>query len=159
MIRPGPVGIALLLLAGPALAGPVTLAVVARDPLPGFRPEAVAPYLATRMEATYLANWNFVAGTGPDRVEWHFTLDPFAGGAVRQYFPQAQVQRLFGGRHRVSAELILYRDGQYQTTLFGQATIQGGASDPDLSDFVKHLTEQMLGEGGALDAIAAGARP
>lgn len=158
MIRLG-LGIALILLAGRAVAAPVTLAVVAQGPLPGFAPAAVAPYLATRMEATYLAGWQFVAGEpAPDRIEWRFTLDPFAGGAVRQYFPQAQVQHLFGARHRISAELVLYRGGQYQTTLFGQATIQGGAADPDLSDFVKGLTQQMLGEGGALDAIDAGAR-
>ena len=141
-------------------AASLTLAVVAHDTLPGFRQDAVAAYLATRMEGAYLAGWDFVPGssTDPDRVEWHFTADPYAGGSVRQYFPQAQVQRLFGARHLITAEVRLYRDGQYQTMLFGQMSILGGASDPDLSDFVKRIAQQMLEPGGALDAIEQGAR-
>jgi len=163
MIRLGLVGMAFLLAFGaPAVrAQTVLLTVTAGDPLPGFRQDAVAPYLAARMQATYLAGWDFAAGdvTAPDRLEWRFHPDPYAAGTVRRYFPQAQVQRLFGDRHLVSAELRLYRGGQYQTMLFGQAAIQGGASDPDLVELVKKLTQQMLAPGGALDAIEQGARP
>lgn len=72
---------------------------------------------------------------------------------VRQFFPMPQVQKLFGARHHITAEAMLYLDDQYQTLMFGQAAIQGGAQDGDLAAFVSSMTQDLLGPHGAYRAI------
>jgi hypothetical protein len=139
-------------------ARPVTLSLTASGSLPGFRAEDAARYLADEMNAARADGWRFVvppsAAQPPrDRIEWDFELDPYAGGGVRQFFPMAQVQQMFGAKHRISAQLRLYLDGQYQTLIFGQATIQGGAQDKDLAAFVIQMTDNLLGARGAYRAI------
>ena len=138
-------------------ARPVTLTVTAEGPLPGFRPEDATHFLTQQMSDAGISGWHFAEATGqaraPDRIEWHFELDPYAGGGVRQFFPMAEMQKLFGLKHRISAEARLYLDGQYQTLMFGQATIQGGANDKDLAAFVTRMTGDLLGEHGAYRAI------
>jgi hypothetical protein len=152
--------IALVSILGPVLAQapakPIILSVEASGPLPGFRPEDAIHYLAEAMSGQ--SGWRFVtqapsASLPRDRIEWRFELDPYAGGGVRQFFPMAQMRQLFGARHRVSAEARLYLDGQYQTLVFGQATIQGGADDKELAAFVARMTNDLLGEHGAYRAI------
>jgi hypothetical protein len=162
-IRTASVFVAAILLLLPAgrpkaETGPVTLSVTASGPLPGFRAEDATRYVTQQMAASGVNGWRFVAAPAPanpprDRIEWHFELDPYAGGGVRQFFPMAQVQKLFGVKHRISAEARLYLDGQYQTLMFGQATIQGGAEDKDLAHFVAQMTGGLLGEHGAYRSI------
>jgi len=142
----------------PPLAAEITLSVESRDALPGFRKEDEARYLTDQMAAAGTQGWAFVAAPAPpfpprDRIEWHFELDPYAGGGVRQFFPMPGVQRLFGARHLITAEAMLYLDDEYQTLMFGQATIQGGAQDPDLAAFIARMTEGLLGKNGAYHAI------
>ena len=152
---------ALLLTCGAAAAAPtsvVTLSVISRDPLPGFRQPNASEYLTSQMRQAGIDGWEFFPATIPglpprDRVEWHFELDPYASGGVRQFFPMPQVQRLFGARHLITAEAMLYLDNEYQTLVFGQATIQGGEQDKDLAAFVVRMTQQLLGEHGAYRSI------
>ncbi|HEY4274942.1 MAG TPA: hypothetical protein VGM68_05620 [Rhizomicrobium sp.] len=144
-----------------AEAPAVTLSIEARDGLPGFRKADEADYLTDRMRETNLKGWAFTPAPAPsipprDRIEWRFELDPFAGGSVRQFFPMPGVQKIFGARHRVTAEAMLYLDDEYQTLVFGQATIAGGAQDKDLADFVTRMTRDLLGEKGAYRSIDMG---
>lgn len=139
-------------------AAPVTLAVMPRGALPGFRAEDAALYLTQQMAVQNLPDWAFIPAPAPpypprNRIEWHFALDPYASGGVRQYFPMPQVQKLFGARHRVTAEAMLYLDDEYQTLVFGQATIQGGAQDKDLAAFIAAMTQNLLGPHGAYRSI------
>lgn len=140
---------------------PIMLMVVARDPLPGFRKADETRYLTDRMKASGLSGWGFAAAPDPsiparDRIEWHFELDPYAGGGIRQFFPIPGLQRLFGARHLITAEAMLYLDDEYQTLMFGQATIQGGAQDKDLAAFIARMSEGLLGEKGAYRSIDMG---
>jgi hypothetical protein len=142
----------------PPAPAEIALSVVVRDALPGFRKEDEARYLTEQMVAAGTPGWAFVAAPAPpfpprERIEWHFELDPFAGGGIRQFFPMPGVQRLFGNRHLITAEAMLYLDDEYQTLMFGQATIQGGAQDPDLAAFIARMTEGLLGKNGAYRAI------
>jgi hypothetical protein len=144
--------------------GDIALSVVARDDLPGFRRADEDQYLTDHMAQTGVKGWRFVAAPSPDyppreRIEWHFELDPFASGNVRQFFPIPGVQRLFGNRHLITAEAMLYIDDEYQTLMFGQATIRGGAQDPDLAAFINRMTQGLLGEHGAYRSIDMGPAP
>jgi hypothetical protein len=141
-----------------AAAPVIALAVEGRDPLPGFRKDDEAIYLSAQMRRTAVPGWSFApaapASLPPaNRIEWRFELDPFAGGTVRQFFPMPSVARLFGARHLITAEAMLYLDNEYQTLMFGQATIQGGADDKALASFIVRMTENLLGEAGAYRAI------
>jgi hypothetical protein len=136
----------------------VALSVLARDPLPGFRKEDEARYLADQMRQANAPGWSFAADTPSglpphNRIEWRFELDPYAGGGIRQFFPIPGVQRLFGARHLITAEAMLYLDDEYQTLMFGQATISGGAQDKELAAFIARMTEGLLGAKGAYRAI------
>jgi hypothetical protein len=147
-----------------AAASVVALSVITDGPLPGFGDASASPWLAVEMDQADVSGWDFAPATGapPDRVEWHFALIPYAGGSVRQFFPMPQVQRMFGNLHMVSAEARLYLDDKYQTLMFGQAVIQGGAQDKALAAFVMRMTQQLLGEHGAyrsIDMSPAAPRP
>jgi hypothetical protein len=143
---------------GSSVAGPTMLSVEAKGELPGFRAQDVPQYLANQMTAAGVKNWTFAAprapdGRSPDRVEWLFRPDPYAGGGIRQFFPMPSVRRLFGERHLISVEVRLYLAGQYQTLSFGQMTIQGSAQDLVLGAFIHQTTQNLLGEKGAYNAI------
>src|SRR5438105_15727038 len=76
---------AALFLFAPAIAGaPVTLQVETADTLPGFHRGNLPRYLALHMAGARLADWRFEPGadkgSSPDRVEWSFKLNPYAGG-------------------------------------------------------------------------------
>lgn len=145
----------------PADTHAIVLSVLARDPLPGFRKEDETRYLADQMKMSGVAGWGFAAAGQPslpphDRIEWRFELDPYAGGGVRKFFPIPGVERLFGARHLITAEAMLYLDDEYQTLMFGQATIAGGADDKDLAAFILRMTNGLLGEKGAYRSIDMG---
>src|ERR1700753_349323 len=133
-----------LFLAAPARAqAPVTIAIEASGELPGFRIQDASPYLASKMEGAGLAAWHFIVRdpgrAAPDRIEWNFTLLPYAGGEVRRFFAMRETggMALHLGSHRlIAAEAKLYLHGEYQTTTFGQEAVQGGDSDPDLAGFL-----------------------
>jgi hypothetical protein len=143
-----------------AAAAPKTivLSVEASGALPGFRISEAAPYLAAEMAKAKVEGWTFAPAApstahAANRVAWHFRLNPYAGGTIRQIVPIPALRRVFGIHRFVTAELRLYIGGEYQTMSFGQATIEGGPADKDLADFVARLTENLLGAHGAYRAI------
>ena len=139
----------------------VTLSVVARDPLPGFRTADETRYLADQMRLAKAPGWSFAPSVEPalpphNRIEWRFELDPYAGGGIRQFFPIPGQLRLFGAHHLITAEAMLYLDDEYQTLMFGQTAITGGADDKALAAFVQRMTGELLGPKGAYHSIDMG---
>src|SRR6185312_2632218 len=152
-----------LFLCSPARAqAPVTIAIEASGELPGFRIQDASFYLAFKMEGAGLAGWHFIARdpghAAPDRIEWRFTLLPYAGGEVRRFFPMRETgaMDLHLGSHRlIAAEARLYLHGEYQTAAFGQEAVQGGDGDPDLAAFLVKLTRNLENGYKAIDMAPA----
>jgi hypothetical protein len=98
-------------------------------------------------------------GSAPDRVEWRFKLNPYAGGDVRSFVRPHMAERTFAAYRSVTIEAKLYLNGQYQTLVEKQAVIEGGPNDPNLAAAVAAVTETLLGPQGAFRAIDSGQRP
>lgn len=133
-----------LLWSAPAFAR--TIAVDASGELPGLEIASAPTWLSEQMNHAGLADWQFTARdeglAAPDRIEWRFELLPYAGGGVRQFFPQPGAAAL-KARHMLSAEVRLYLGGQYQTMILGQEAVAGGASDAVLADFIARTTKTL----------------
>jgi hypothetical protein len=146
-----------------AAAASVTLKVEAADTLPGFHLADLSRYLALHMAIARLADWRFEPavdkGSSPDRVEWTFKLNPYAGGEVRSFMRPHMAERIFGVHRPITIEARLYLNGEYQTLVEKQVVIQGGPNDPDLAEAVASLTQNLLGPSGASRAIDTGQRP
>jgi hypothetical protein len=147
----------------PAIAGaPLTLQVDATDTLPGFHRDTLPRYLALHMAEARLADWRFEPaenGSAPDRVEWSFKLNPYAGGEVRTFVRPHMAERTFGAYRSVTIEAKLYLNGEYQTLVEKQAVIEGGPNDPNLAAAVVDVTQNLLGPQGAFHAFDSGRRP
>jgi hypothetical protein len=129
-----------------------SLAVEAAGELPGFRIEDCPPWLAAQMEKAGGA-WHFAAGGGagaPNRVEWLFEIQPYAGGQVRQFFPMAG-RKMLGARRLITAQARLYIRAQYQTAALGQEVVSGGDGDPVLAAFITRVTQNLINGYGAID--------
>ena len=121
--------------------------------IPGMKANELAPFVAATMNAAKTGRWRFEpvpedeAASGdrpPNRIEWSFSFNPGASGAVRTFgFSQAQIERLVGVHRFVSIEVRLFLDGQYQTESFGQATVTNKAHDPHLTAEVEQLTRSL----------------
>jgi hypothetical protein len=115
------------------------------------------------MAEARLSDWRFepVAdkGSAPDRVEWTFKLNPYAGGEVRNFTRPHMAERTFGAYRPVTIEARLFLNGQYQTLVEKQAVLQGGPGDPDLAAAVASATQDLLGPQGAFRAIDSGRAP
>jgi len=100
------------------------------------------------MAQARLADWRFkpIAGGSnpPNRVEWSFKLDPYAGGEVRSFVPLSTGERLFGVHRPITIEVRLYLRGKYRRLVSEQAIIEGGRHDPDLAAVVARLTRNLL---------------
>lgn len=152
-------GSLVLLLSAPALAqAPLTISTQGSGDLPGFRINDAAPYLAQQMNRAVSNGWHFVPGdpakTAPNRVEWQFALAPYAGGSIRQFFrlPEGLAGMHLQGQHRqVSAEARLYLNGEYQTMVADQETLQGGADDAELAAFLIQMTKSLAQAYNAVD--------
>jgi len=158
--------LAQLALAGivPAVAAaPLTLQVEVSDTLPGFHIGAFPGYLALHMTEARLRDWRFEPAAdkrpAPDRVEWTFKMNPYAGGEVHNFIRPRMAERIFGAYRPVTIEARLFLNGQYQTLVEKQAVIQGGPRDPDLAAAVTSLTQDLLGPEGAFHAIGTGRAP
>jgi len=155
------IGLALVVLVPPiASAGAetsITLKVEAAHGLPGLHHSALCRFLAAHMTDVRLADWRFEPGEGdgaaPNRVEWTFKLNPYAGGEVRQFVRKPVAEQGFDVHRPVTIEVRLYLNGKYQTLVERQAMIQGGPNDPDLAGAVASATESLLGPSGAYRAI------
>ena len=154
---------ALSLFAPAHAAAPLMLQVATSDTLPGFHLGDLPRYLARHMAEARLADWRFEPaadkGAAPDRVEWKFKLNPYAGGEVRSFIRPHMAERSFAAHRPITIEARLYLNGRYQTLVEKQAIIQGGPDDPDLAAAVAGVTQSLLGPEGAFRAIDSGQRP
>jgi hypothetical protein len=141
---------------------PVTLKVEAAHGLPGLHHSALCRFLAVHMADAGLADWRFEPAEGditaPDRVEWSFKLNPYAGGEVRQFVREPVAEKGFGVHRPVTIEVRLYLNDKYQTLIERQAMVQGGPNDLELATAVTRATESLLGPSGAYRAIDMGQR-
>jgi hypothetical protein len=130
--------------------------------VPGFHSsEQLRGYLTLHMAEAQPVNWRFetaAAGNAPasDRVKWRFRLKPYAGGEVRTFVAPRMDDKTFGVHRPITIEARLYRNGEYQTRVRGQAIIQGGPDDPDLAAAIARLTQNLLGPTGAYRSINGG---
>jgi len=142
---------------------PVILQIGTTDTLPGFHRGALPRYLALHMTEARLADWHFEPtadkGSAPDRVEWSFKLNPYAGGEVHTFVRPHMAERTFAAHRPITIEARLYLNGEYQTLVKQQAVIQGGPDDPDLAAAVAGVTQNLLGPQGAFRAIDSGRGP
>ncbi len=145
----------------PVRAQPI--AVEATGELPGFRIEDAAPWLAQRMDESGVTGWQFFprdpGKPAPDRVEWRFTLLPYAGGTIRQFIPMPAVAQRLGRKSMVAAEARLFFDGQYQTATVSQEAVQGGAADPELGALVTRMARSLHTAWFSIDMTPAPHRP
>jgi hypothetical protein len=143
-------------------AAATTLQVEASGGLPGFHHGELQRYLALHMAETGLSEWRFEpaadGGSAHDRVEWIFTLNPYAGGEVRNFAHTLVGDRRFGVHRSLTIEARLYLNGEYQTLVEKQAIIQGGPNDPEFAAAVASATQNLLGPSGAYRAIDLGLR-
>jgi hypothetical protein len=106
-----------------------------------------------------LSDWRFESaaesGSGPDRVEWSFKLNPSAGGEVRRFGRSSLDDRYVHAQRSITIETRLYLHGEYQTLVEGQAVIdeRRGRDDPHLGEAVANVTKNLLGPSGAYRAI------
>ena len=141
-------------------AEPITLKVEAVHGLPGLNHSALSRFLAAHMSDARLADWRFEPAEGdteaPDRVEWTFRLNPYAGGEVRTFMRAPVNRQGFGVRRPVTIEVRLFLNGEYQTLVERQAMVQGGPNDPEFGAAVASATEDLLGPSGAYRAVDNG---
>jgi hypothetical protein len=155
------VGLALVVL-DPLIASadaetPITLKVEAAHGLPGLNHSALCRFLAAHMADAAVAGWRFVPAEGdvaaPNRVEWTFRLNPYAGGETRQFVREPVREQGFDAHRPATVEVRLYLNGEYQTLVAQQAMIQGGPNDTELAAAVASTTASLLGPSGAYRAI------
>lgn len=60
-----------------------------------------------------------------NRVSWHFTSEPYAGGGVRQFIPIPSLQRLYGARRMLSVQAQFYLAGRLRAEASEKAAIIG----------------------------------
>jgi hypothetical protein len=83
-------------------------------------------------------HWRFepaAAGDSPapDRVEWHFTLQPYAGGEVRSFLPTDMDDETFGVHRPITIEARLYLNGRYLRLVKGTEIIEGGPDECEIA--------------------------
>lgn len=155
------IGLALVALVWPIASvraeAPITLKVDAIHGLPGLHHSALRRFLAAHMADTGLADWRFEPAEGdnasPDRVEWTFRLNPYAGGEVRNFVRAPVEEQGFSAHHPVTIEVRLYLNNKYQTLIERQSLVRGGPNDPELAAAVASATQTLLGPSGAYRAI------
>jgi hypothetical protein len=144
-------------------AAPITLKVETFHGLPGLNHSALSRFLAAHMADAGLADWRFEPAEGetaaPNRVEWTFRLNPYAGGEVRNFVHTPVYEQKIGVHRPITIEARLYLNDEYQTLIERQATMQGGPNDPELAAAVASATASLLGPSGAYRAIDLGQRP
>jgi hypothetical protein len=143
-------------------ASPITLKVEAVHGLPGLHHSELSRFLAAHMADAGFADWRFEPAEGdtaaPNRVEWTFRLNPYAGGEVRNFVHTLVYEQKVGVHRPITIEARLYLNGEYQTLVERQAMMQGGPNDPELSAAVASATAALLGPSGAYHAIDLGQR-
>jgi hypothetical protein len=106
--------------------------------VPGFQNAGqLHRYLALHMAEAQPGHWRFepaAAGDAPapDRVEWRFKLQPYAGGEVRSFVPADMADETFGVHRPITIGARLYLK-EISEAAKGTEIIQGGPHDPDLA--------------------------
>ena len=140
-----------------------TLDVEASGGLPGFQRAELEQFLALHMAEARLADWRFApepaGAAAPNRIEWRFKLNAYAGGEVRSFGRARVAASTFAAHRPITIEARLYLNGEYQTLVEKQAVIQGGANDPDLTAAVIGVTQSLLGPQGAFQATQGAQHP
>ena len=140
-----------------------TLHVEVPDGLPGFPRADLQRFLALHMAESRLPDWRFepapIKDSAPDRVEWKFKLNPYAGGEVRSFGRPRTAASNVATHRPVTIEARLYLNGEYQTLVERQAVTPDGPNDPEFAAAVVGVTQNLLGSQGALRAIESGRRP
>ncbi|MBV8091605.1 MAG: hypothetical protein JO139_18940 [Alphaproteobacteria bacterium] len=135
----------------------ITLKVVAFHGLPGLHHSALSRFLAAHMADAGLADWRFEPADGdnasPNRVEWTFRLNPYAGGEVRNFVRAPEAEQAFAAYRPVTIEVRLYLNDKYQTLIERQAMVRGRPNDPELAAAVASATKSLLGPSGAYRTI------
>jgi hypothetical protein len=155
------IGFAVVALVSPIASesaeAPITLQVHAFHGLPGLNHSALCRFLAAHMAEAGLADWRFEPAEGdsaaPNRVEWTFKVNPYAGGEVRQFVREPVAEQGFGIHRPVTIEVRLYLNDQYQALVERQAMVRGGPNDTELAAAVASATESLLRPSGAYRAI------
>ena len=110
-----------------------------------------------------LADWRFEPTEGdsaaPNRVEWTFRLNPYAGGEVRNFVHTLVYEQRFGVRRPITIEARLYLNGEYQTLVEQQAIVEGGPDYAELATAIADATQNLLGPKGAYRATDTGPSP
>ena len=110
-------------------AAAMTLQVETSDTLPGFHRSALPRYLARQMTESLLADWRFEPaannGSAPDRVEWSFRLNPYAGGDVRSFMRPHMAERTFGVHRPITIEARLYLTGSTKPSSRSRRSFKG----------------------------------
>lgn len=138
--------------AADVVRAPETLTIEGSGSLPRFKGDELARYLADKMMQAGISRWRFVAATSnetlpPNRVQWTFRPNPYAGGRTRYIGPiRSDGASLFDVHRLISAEARLYLDGRYQRLSFGQASVRGGPDDEGLAAMVSNLTNALLSD-------------
>ena len=144
-------------------AAPITLQVEAFHGLPGLHHSALSRFLAAHMADAGLPDWRLEPAQGditaPNRVEWTFRLNPYAGGEVRQFVRAPVAEQGFSEHRPVTIEVRLYLNGEYQTLVEQQAMIQGGPNDSEFAAAVASATKSLLGPSGAYRGMDTGLHP
>lgn len=118
--------------------------------VPGMRGEELARTIAAAVQHVAPRDLSIgVSAPGhvlpPNRIEWRFHANPYAGGAVRYIGPARPVaERMFGMHRHVTAEAKLFLDGQFQSSGFDQATLPGAGDAAAFAHLVESLSAQLL---------------
>jgi len=115
------------------------------------------------MNEARLGDWRFEPARtsdapAPNRVEWSFKLNPYAGGQVRTFVRPQMEERIVGVHRPITIEVRLYLNGEYQTLVSGEAVVEGGPDDPELATVIEKLTRTLLAPSGAYRSIDTGQR-
>lgn len=126
-----------------------TVSVSVKGWVPGFGRGALEPFVANEMDQAAVAGWQFIpapadAAAAPDRVEWRFKPNRYAGGLTyRRTGIVRRIDKIFGKHRLVSVEVRLYRNGEYELVESAQPTIQGGPRDADLQRQIMDMTRSL----------------
>ena len=130
-----------------ASQGAYTVVVEATGTVPGFTPEQLVVYLVDRMHEGAGAPWEFTwakpeVSPRLNRVVWSFKTERviWKGGGHRGFSsPSSSLTYL-------SAEVKLYLNDAYQSTVLVQPTVVGGTDDIAMAEMVRYVTRALFVE-------------
>ena len=118
--------------------------VEASGDVPGFAPKQLTLYIANQMQQAAGAPWDFAAGheapSASNRIVWSFkTLRVIWQGGDHRGFRSPSRSSTY-----LSAEVKLYLNDAYQTTILVEPTVVKGIDDVGLAEAVRYVTRAMF---------------